>query len=704
MTRRPAVAALALAALAAAAAAPVATPAGTPEAVSVQARPGAGDRVAATLGRSGLRIVRRRGDRLQVIASPGLARAVRRLPGVAAAGPAPAAFGDQVPGTVQSQGVLRTGARALAPAGRGGRGLVIAVLDLGFGSGLEGLRARGELPPAAATETRSFDTVDGLAGRNAYGNPTNHGELVAQTVYDYAPEARYILVNYRTADDFLAAVDWLAERRPDIVVHANSFIEGPFDGTGPAARAVDRAAARGVLWFNSAGNYARRHWTGPWRDPDADGALDFDVPDGGVFYMGAGRPITFAASWADPPGGRADLDLVLERRSDDGASWVPVAASRDRQSEGAVPAERIVGYLHPQDGFFRARLVRVAGPAPVRVTIFSREVDMALFGGSPARSLPTPGDADGSVTVGAVDWRGDRLEEYSSQGPTVDGRAKPDLVAPTDTSLAGPGGPRLVGGTSNAAPNAAGAAALLLESLRAAGAPSAPADVRAALAAVAVDRGEPGWDPAYGAGRVRVDTAPPTVAARRPAATAPPLRGTVPVTVRVQDPSSVTRLTLGIGGRTLASAATRDTVTARVDTRRLRDGRHLVWAEATDWAGNAGRSSWEVRVDNTGPLTSLLRTTLARPARIASRRPGVRRPVRPRPAFLHLRVRDASGGRLTVRVRIGAGPARTVRIPSSRAVRRIRVGSLRPGRVRVAVTVTDRAGNVRALSRVRVFR
>ena len=59
--------------------------------------------------------------------------------------------------------------------------------------------------------------------------------------------------------------------KPDIVVHSNSFLFGPFDGTGWFARSVDAAAAAGVLWVNSAGNYRDRHWEGAWSDANGDG-------------------------------------------------------------------------------------------------------------------------------------------------------------------------------------------------------------------------------------------------------------------------------------------------------------------------------------------------------------------------------------------------------------------------------------------------
>jgi len=693
-------------------------PSARPVAVTVQAEPGHAGDAARSLGRAALRVTRRRGDTLQVVAAPAHLGRLRALPGVAAATPAPTAFGDQeppvaspgpavaAPGPVLSQGLQRTGARALAPGAADGRGLVIAVLDLGFGGSLESLRARGELPPASRTEERSFDTVNGLAGRNAYGNPTNHGELVAQTLHDYAPAAQYVFVNYRTPEDFVAAVDWLVTRRPDVVVHSNSFIEGPFDGTSAPAAAVDRAAAAGILWFNSAGNYAQGHWSGPWADADGDRALDFGGPGGGILYGAANRPLTFALSWPRAAGAtRTDLDLVLERRADDG-SWSEVAASRDRQSAGAAPAERVVGHLPTSEGFFRVRVQHVSGPPPAgALTVFSREVDMSLFGGGPAGSVPTPGDAAGSVTVGAADWRGDRLEAYSSQGPTDDGRLKPDLVAPTDTVLAGPSGPRLVGGTSNAAPNAAGAAALLIASLRARGLPSAPADVRAQLAAWAVDLGPPGPDPAYGAGRVRVELDPPALTAASPPA-GRVVRGVVPVSVQLADPSSVARLALSAGGRTLARVTTRDRAAGRLDTRTLPDGRHPVVVEAADWPGNPMRIEWWVRVDNTRPVARVVQLGLARaPRPAARRRPRPRvRPLPPRPATLRVRLSDAGGGTLRLQVRLNGGRARTLRVPARAGVRRVPLGRLRPGRARVEVRVSDAAGNVRVLRTTRVLR
>ncbi len=76
-----------------------------------------------------------------------------------------------------------------------------------------------------------------------------------------------------------------------------------------------------------------------------------------------------------------------------------------------------------------------------------------------AGSLPSPADSrnPGMVAVGAVPYnKPTDIEPYSSQGPTLDGRIKPDLVAadcaPTTVTAE-------FCGTSQSAPFVTGAAA-----------------------------------------------------------------------------------------------------------------------------------------------------------------------------------------------------------------------------------------------------
>ena len=252
------------------------------------------------------------GGRLKAALGTSALAAVRRSPAVAAAQIAETSSAD----AIISQGVALSGADALQRTGHDGAGVTIVVLDQAFGaaSRLDQL-AGTELPPLERQHRMSFDATYGLAGRDYNGNSSRHGEFVSEIVYDMAPGATYWFINYHTPDEFGQAVDYIANvLKPNIVVHSNSFLFGRFDGTGWFAGKVDEAAAAGVLWVNSAGNYRTRHWEGPWTDADGDGNLD--VPgDGDAFRVqleATSRPAC-DISWA-------------------GATTTPAATTRSRST------------------------------------------------------------------------------------------------------------------------------------------------------------------------------------------------------------------------------------------------------------------------------------------------------------------------------------------------------------------------------------
>lgn len=123
-------------------------------------------------------------------------------------------------------------------------------------------------------------------------------------------------------------------------------------------------------------------------------------------------------------------------------------------------------------------------------------------------TVGSPGAAEKAITVGAAanqsgDGRGVYLSAFSSRGPTLDGRVKPDISAPgvrvtAANAAAVPAGYVSFSGTSMATPFVSGVVALMLDANPDLGSPDAatgqlPVDqVKDIMAATARDRGPNG--------------------------------------------------------------------------------------------------------------------------------------------------------------------------------------------------------------------
>ncbi len=617
--------------------------------------------------------------------------------GSAAADPRPALPADGAyADAVEGEGPLAIGTVALDDLANGGAGVRIAILDMGFGTEIAKGQKRKDLPPPSRLTMQSFDAAGGLTGSNAYGAPTDHGDLVAQSVYDFAPRASYLFVNYHSVDDFIAATDWLAAQRVDIVVHANNFLDGPFDGTAPAAQAVDRAAAAGVMWFNSAGNYGQKVWHGTWRDGGGDRVLDWPEP-WTIARTGEGA-VTFHLNWTNPPGALpTDLELIVERQAVDG-SWAEVARSPERATPSGHQVARIVG-ARPGAGTYRLRARLVSGPAPAGdLVLYSREDNLPaamLVEGTSPGSIPTPGDAQGSISVGAVDWKSGNLMQYSSRGPTADGRIKPDLVGPTGTLVFRRGAARPIGGTSVSAPNVAGAAALLLAAQRGARLTPSLADLRAAIVRDAVDLGTPGIDNSFGAGRMRLETSPPVMRATTRVRRAP-TRGNVKIGVAVHDDTALRSWGLLVDGVFVRRTPfVTEGLTAIVRTAQFPDGRHDVTIRPVDTVGNASTRTWRMIFDNHAPRLAVS------PLVVAANTPAAKPKV-----VVTVTATDAISRRIPAALTLVGADGHEV------AARRVTLATgetrsfsthVAPGRYRLRIAIRDDAGNTRIVtSRMRV--
>jgi hypothetical protein len=396
-----------------------------------------------------------------------------------------------------TEGVLPTGALLLQSAGWRGQNVKIAIIDLGF-AGLSRALDSKFIKREVIVDTQDY-TGEGLEVGTA------HGTGVAEIVHAMAPQAWLYLKKVADEIDLSNAVDDAIAQGVQIINYSVGVANANFgDGTGIVAAIVDRARAHGILWVNAAGNHAQSHWMGPFSDRNFNNWLEF-APGREELLIKVDFPgsIQLYLTWDDWPRTAQDFDLFLYD-----AQGRLVASSQNYQTGFEEPTEQIE-YVAWAPGVYRARvLARRVFRTNIRLKIFNLS-QQPIEPNVPAGSILTPADARGAFAVGAISvrsWKDGPQEPFSSQGPTSDGRIKPDIAGPDGVSSFTL---TYFSGTSASAPHVAGAAALLLSQH-----PEWTADqLESALEAQAVDLGEPGKDNIYGAGRL--DLSLGTIQARR---------------------------------------------------------------------------------------------------------------------------------------------------------------------------------------------
>ena len=346
-----------------------------------------------------------------------------------------------------SQGVALTGADQLQSQGTRGQNSTVAVIDLGF-AGLSTAQSRGELP--GGVQTYDF-SGSGLQ------STSSHGTAVAEIVHDMAPDADLVLMKISDEVDLENAIDRAIQMGVDVVNHSVAWFNTSFyDGTGPINDAVRRARNAGILWVNAAGNYGQRHWQGFASDGNRNNWVEFSSGREGLsFSAQGGQLIEIYLTWQDWPSTRQDYDLYVT------TTFGSIVASSTRVQNGSQPPTEHLLFSAPSSGNYEIRVQPANVSSQKQLSIFNLNQDISPF--VKQGSIVTPGDCSCALAVGAVEygnWTSGPIAPYSSQGPTSDGRIKPDLVGPAGvrvtTSQWNP-----FEGTSAAAPHVAGAAALL---------------------------------------------------------------------------------------------------------------------------------------------------------------------------------------------------------------------------------------------------
>lgn len=387
-------------------------------------------------------------------------------------------------------GSLARRLRCLAKAGverwhaRGhrGRGVKVAILDSGFRNYREQL---GKSLPSQVV-VKSFRADGNLEARDS-----QHGILCGEVVHALAPDAEILLINWEpdSPERFLDAVRWSRQQGAQIIscsVIMPSWSDG--EGGGPIHTALTQILGKGstnpdVLFFASAGNTAKRHWSGTFRD-HGDGWHEWKpgVTENTLYPWGKER-VSVELCWS----GTANYDLYVY----EGESAVEVARSIARPGEQRCSA---VARFQADPAKRYSFRVKASGPNPAPFHCVALHSGLEHF--STRGSICFPADGPEVLAIGAVDENLRRMY-YSSCGPNSI-CPKPNLVASVPFPSLWREKP--FAGTSAASPQAAGVAAVLWSRNI-----NWPADkVKAALHTSAQDLGTPGHDVEFGYGLLRL--------------------------------------------------------------------------------------------------------------------------------------------------------------------------------------------------------
>ncbi|MFL5244866.1 MAG: S8 family serine peptidase [Gemmataceae bacterium] len=343
----------------------------------------------------------------------------------------------------RKQFLARLGVDRWHAAGITGRGVKVAILDSGF----RGYKAQLGKALPAQIKVHSFRADGNLEARDS-----QHGILCAEVLHTIAPDAELLFANWDPdrPDQFLDAVRWARKegaRLASCSLIMPSWSDG--EGHGPVHDALRGVLGEGskngdLLCFASAGNTAERHWSG-----------SFHADPRGRHEWAAGQITNLIMPWGSDSvsvemcwSGDADYEVLVT----DNATGEKVARSEPTNKLKRVCA---IARFNPQSGrLYQAQVTRISGkPGDFHFVVLGGGLKYAKA----QSSIPFPADGQDVVAVGAVDEQGRRLS-YSSCGPNSR-QPKPDLVAAVPFYSLWRSRP--FAGTSAAAPQAAGLAALI---------------------------------------------------------------------------------------------------------------------------------------------------------------------------------------------------------------------------------------------------
>ncbi|GAB3426267.1 LamG-like jellyroll fold domain-containing protein [Flindersiella endophytica] len=372
-----------------------------------------------------------------------------------------------VPLEVISEGVQPSNALAWHGAGSEGAGAKVGIIDVGFGA-LESTKQNGDLP----------DNTPIFAGQCDNAGGSTHGTAVAEVVHDMAPAAQLYFACVEDSMGFDDAARWLVDQGVDVVNVSLAFpgtgrgdgIPFPSDADWTPATVVAWLRGEGVTVIAAAGNEANKHMSGVTADNDGNTWMEIAGSTENLgFSVGGGRSVTVELKWDAWPRTTQDLDLYImdEARkpvdlNDPQLGGRYSIRSQKTTDGGLTPVETYTFTSASANDYFI--YVKNNGATA------GQRYDLTVYGDvsglsdvNSAMSIAEPASSPWALAVGAITpasaASGGGAEDYSSRGPSIDGRIKPDLAGFSGVSTFSAG---VKTGTSIAAAHVAGAAAVYL--------------------------------------------------------------------------------------------------------------------------------------------------------------------------------------------------------------------------------------------------
>jgi hypothetical protein len=338
---------------------------------------------------------------------------------------------------------------------------------------LPGGAAGGRMVTIGIIDNFNFkDLPDHIAGKSTAcrynvvekSEPEMHGNVVTEVVARMTadvPNIQLCLYPAGTADELRDIIAHAAAHRVDVLTNSMTFFDefDFFDGRSQLGQDISRGLGSQIVFVASSGNYGDGHYWGtfadsadrPWHEfADGQETLSLRIDGKVVVWLNWN-------SWRSPGGMAQSLDLFLY--SEDLKSEVARSTtSAEDEFYQVIARENLHGVykIVIKNSSLRVR--------PVAFHLFV--LDDARVGAGDRRLLTARRSMagivqpiDNVIAVGAAQYPQGEIWAYSSQGPTGDDRAKPDLVgySPVFSELQR----KMWHGTSFTAPQVAAAAALL---------------------------------------------------------------------------------------------------------------------------------------------------------------------------------------------------------------------------------------------------